>query len=432
MTTVDMNTLLQETDSGIYYVDPLRDDYLYSISMEGNPSNKPSENHWLLLFELYSKRVPYIQIGLWNRPDLVEMLKSRFECVAYRLCCEDQEELTFEATQALIDYLLESLQTPETCEWFNLNCKETIDTDLPCLITEHMGKECYAFYLSVEDISYLTASLNAAELSYVRVERYERSKQANAIHNVLKSVTADPAVRAVFLKGSLARGEGDEFSDVDFYCLVHEAEQTEFLTRRKAHLEVYSSLIYMSEVHHVCPQIVGYYYNNLHFDLYTVTEHNLSQTGAIKVLYDPEGLLDAYIAKDLSTTPSEYLAYFDELSFILVEYEAAYRRGDLVWAARLAQHFSGYVAMIFRYLTDPKQAQLGMKRLHQYNHPADHAALSEAMENLGPSTSLKGLNRLLQLVHSVIERFPETLTDWENQYFFGHMKARIEALGKNC
>ena len=425
------NTILQHPFKGIIYEDPLSADYLYSLSIEGKPSQNPSENHWLLLFELFSKRAPYIHIGLWNRPKLAEELKERFNCVRYELYCEVQEEMLFEATPVLIDYLIETLKTPEKCEWFNLGCAGTLEAldsgfpTKPCLSTGHMGEECYAYFMNADEVENLISALKPEALSYVRVERFEHSKQENAIHRVLKSVKQDPAVRAVFLKGSLAKGEGDAYSDVDFYCLVHEAQESDFLTRRIKHLQAHWPLLYHSEVNHVCPQIVGYFMNNLHFDLYTVTENNLSQTGAMKVLYDPEELLVNYKAQDLSITQDEYFNYFDELSFILVEYEAAYLRGDLIWAARLAQHASGYVSMIFRYLTDPKQARLGMKRLHQYNDPADQAALSDAMEYLGPSTSLKGLKMLLQLTASVIERYPETLTDWENQYFFEHMSNRI-------
>lgn len=44
----------------------------------------------------------------------------------------------------------------------------------------------------------------------------------DAINVVVGALKDDSAVRALFLKGSLAKDVGDEYSDVDLYCLVHD------------------------------------------------------------------------------------------------------------------------------------------------------------------------------------------------------------------
>ncbi len=400
----------------------------YQVILEGTPSKRLENNYWHMLFAYMSANSKYISIGTWGSPAATEALKRQFDCIDEEIHDNNQIEMIFEATDELIAYILETLKTPKECPWFNLACLESLDRNNCVLSTAHFGEECYLLYQSSDEVKWLLDQLGPEDIGFMRIERYERSNQVNAIHKILKSVKKDPAVRAVFLKGSIAKGEDDEFSDVDFYCVVDAAQEAEFLTRRLEHMKKYHFLIYDSEVNHVCPQIVGYFGSNLHFDLYTVIAENIPQTGPIKVLHDPEGLLENYEAKDLSISKNEYWEYFDELAFILVEYEAAFMRGDKVWASRLAQHCSGYVAMIFRYLTDPKQARLGMKRLHKCNAPADHEALSEAMELLGPSSSVKGLNLLLNIVADVIARYPETLEGWEHQYFFEHMHKRIEGL----
>jgi predicted nucleotidyltransferase len=95
--------------------------------------------------------------------------------------------------------------------------------------------------------------------------------QNEAIRVVSQALIKDSAVRAVFLKGSHARGEEDAFSDVDMYCLLNCDLMEGFLERRISYLENYRKLIYWSESDFVGPQIVGFFEDGLHFDLYTVT-----------------------------------------------------------------------------------------------------------------------------------------------------------------
>jgi predicted nucleotidyltransferase len=108
-------------------------------------------------------------------------------------------------------------------------------------------------------------------------------KQLDAIDKILPFVIKDDAVRAVFLKGSIARDEIDEYSDVDFYCMVKNEKMNDFLKRRVDYIEQYKPLIFCEDVNFVGPQIVGVFDNGLHFDLYTVTYDSLQRTDEIKL-----------------------------------------------------------------------------------------------------------------------------------------------------
>jgi len=44
--------------------------------------------------------------------------------------------------------------------------------------------------------------------------------QLHAIEQLVARLKQDPAVEAIFLKGSFGRGEEDVHSDIDLYCLV--------------------------------------------------------------------------------------------------------------------------------------------------------------------------------------------------------------------
>lgn len=253
-------------------------------------------------------------------------------------------------------------------------------------------------------------------------------KQLEAIDKILPCIIRDSAVKAVFLKGSIARGEMDEYSDVDFYCMVKDEESDSFLKRRVSYLEQYRPLIFCEEVNFAAPQIVGVFDNGLHFDLYTVTYDSLHRTDEIKVLYDPEKVLSQYKPEKLSIGQDDLVKYFNEISFAMLEFEAAYCRNDLVWASRLGSHITGYLAIILRYMYDPDNAQLGFKRLNKKMDKEKHDKLTMAMNLFGPSYLPQGVKILAEITEKVLEELPKEISNKINKVFFNSMAEKIRAL----
>lgn len=253
-------------------------------------------------------------------------------------------------------------------------------------------------------------------------------KQLEAIDKILPFIIRDSAVKAIFLKGSIARGEMDEYSDVDFYCMIEEKELDSFLKKRVNYMEQYRPLIFCEEVNFVGPQIVGVFDDGLHFDLYTVTYDSLHRTDEIKVLYDPEALLSQYTPEKLSITEDDLLEYFNEISFTMLEFEAAYCRNDLMWASRLSSHITGYLAIILRYIYDPNNAQLGFKRLNKRLDKEKHDKLTMAMDLIGPSYLPQGVKILAEIIDEVLEELPKELSNKINRVFFNTMAMKIREL----
>lgn len=253
-------------------------------------------------------------------------------------------------------------------------------------------------------------------------------KQIEAVERICEVLKDDDAVRAIFLKGSIARNELDDYSDVDFYCIVKEDKLDEFLMRRIGYLEQYRPIIYWSEANFVGPQIVAVFDNGLHFDLYTVTFDTLKKTDAIKVLYDPEGLLADYNPEPLTISDKEVVEFFNGFTFSLLEFEAAYCRNDLIWAARLASHLSGDLSIILRYLYDKDNAKLGFKRLYKSLDSDMYDKMVSAMDLLGPSSLPKGVVKLIEIAEELIDELPEEISNKVNMTFFNYMSNKIKEL----
>lgn len=253
-------------------------------------------------------------------------------------------------------------------------------------------------------------------------------RQEEAIKKVYSEIIKDKLVRAVFLKGSIARGECDEYSDVDFYCMVDKEREEDFLSKRIVYLESYKPLIYYSEENFVGPQIVAVFEDGLHFDLYTVTKENLHYTDQVKVIYDPEALLKNYKNEKFLLSNEEIVKYFDEITFMLLEFEAAYMRNDLIWASRLGSHISGYLSIILRYLYDKDNAKLGLKRLHQKMDNGTYEKYKEAMDLIGPSYLPQGVILLCEIAEEILGKLPNEILQNINKEFFYFMFNKMKNL----
>jgi len=249
-----------------------------------------------------------------------------------------------------------------------------------------------------------------------------------AIECISEALKSNTTVKAIFLKGSLARQDFDRYSDVDLYCLVDPQSVDTFLPQRISILETYKLLLYVSEVNFVCPQILAVFDNGLHFDLYTVTIDNLPQTDAIKVLYDPHHFLSGYTPHPLQYEHDEVLNLIHEFACTLLEFETAFLREDLFWAWRLTSHCVGYLSGILRYVHDPAYSRFGAKKSTQGIPVSMYSRMVNALEHCCPSQLPQGVSQLITILDELIPQLPIDIQTKINYDFLNFFKKRVNKL----
>ncbi|MGE7913916.1 nucleotidyltransferase domain-containing protein [Lysinibacillus xylanilyticus] len=65
---------------------------------------------------------------------------------------------------------------------------------------------------------------------------------------LLESLKDDQYIEAVFLRGSIARDEHDEFSDIDMYCVVKEENIEVFLPNRIKPINAYKKTLFVDDI----------------------------------------------------------------------------------------------------------------------------------------------------------------------------------------
>ena len=255
-------------------------------------------------------------------------------------------------------------------------------------------------------------------------------KRYDAIKKVSDAILSDGLAEALFLKGSIARGEDDDYSDVDLYVVVTEENFNAFLDKRISYLEHFRPLINWVEVNFVGPQIVGIFDDALHFDLYAVKPDAIPQTGAIKVVHDPHGLLENYQNEPLSLTDSELTRWINNFTYLLTEIEAAYMRGDHLRLGTLFYHEYDVVSFLIRHIYDPSNSKLGNKGMFKVIPDELHQELLSILEQATPSNMLGAIKRLLKLFEQTIPQLSNVVQATTNWKFYELMSNRIYNLEK--
>ncbi|WP_102027914.1 nucleotidyltransferase domain-containing protein [Salirhabdus sp. Marseille-P4669] len=189
-------------------------------------------------------------------------------------------------------------------------------------------------------------------------------KQYDAVNTIVESLKKDDYVKAIFLKGSMGRGEEDQHSDVDLYVLVEEQNEQVFLENRLMHLRAYGELLFYDDIFIIAPQIIAVYDNMLHLDLFTVTEKTFKEKDYFKVLFDPEGRLQKFDAtQNLTLTYEEYRDDVMDVAWFLFQYKKSKARENDIWSISMLHHTMTHLARVLLHNYCPNRAQLGLKTL---------------------------------------------------------------------
>jgi predicted nucleotidyltransferase len=184
----------------------------------------------------------------------------------------------------------------------------------------------------------------------------------DALEVLSNSLKQDKRVQAIFVKGSLGRGEQDQHSDLDLYCLVEEKDLDGFLQSRIHHLESYGKLLFHDDIFIVAPQILALYENMLHVDLFTVTEKTFIEKDFFKVIYDPANLLEKHKnTQNLRLSADEFQDAVDDIAWFLFQYKKSAARGNDLWSVNMLNQVMSHLSRVLLHRYKPERAQLGLK-----------------------------------------------------------------------
>ncbi|WP_227396155.1 nucleotidyltransferase domain-containing protein [Jeotgalibacillus aurantiacus] len=234
--------------------------------------------------------------------------------------------------------------------------------------------------------------------------------QTEAVHALTESLIGNPLVKAIILKGSLGRGEGDDFSDVDLYCFVEKEDTERFLKDRIRHLEAYRPILFYEDCFIIAPQIIAVYDNLLHVDLFTVTEETFKTSDFFEVLYDPHDIMGPFVSRQhLTLSEEEFEEEAYGVAWFLFQYRKACKRGNDVWAVELLHAATKSLAKVVLHQYRPDRAQLGLKCLEKELPDAQLSEFRSILSKLTPVHHKQAADEILLYLEREGDWLEETL-----------------------
>ena len=229
-------------------------------------------------------------------------------------------------------------------------------------------------------------------------------RQKEVIEYLSSELTKMDGIRALYLKGSLAYESDDEYSDVDFYCLVEENKFEEILEVRLDLLSKFKPIVYKSYVNFGDPQIVVIYDNDLHLDFYLKKELSAAEKGKIKVLYDKDNILETYQSKEEDINKINIANYLNGVIYTYHELNIAIKRNDYLWAHRLQSHILADLSLILDNEFEKDKSYCHMKGLLNKVPNELHDELLEVLKKSKIDNFYESTELLVQLTEKIIQR----------------------------
>ena len=162
--------------------------------------------------------------------------------------------------------------------------------------------------------------------------------QRQLVGEVTSAVRGDAALRALFLAGSLGRGDGDRFSDVDLVAVVEREAQEGFGARWRATLEAITPVVFWHAPRGIQTLVSAITRDWLRCDLFMVAPDGpgARAQSTLAPLIDPDDLHSA-LPDDLppgASKPARVQGLIEEFIRVLGLLPVAIGRGEHVVAAR--------------------------------------------------------------------------------------------------
>lgn len=182
------------------------------------------------------------------------------------------------------------------------------------------------------------------------------------IHNALEDLAADADVLAIYLSGSLAKQNDDNYSDIDLHTIVQAEKRSGFIENKRKRAKMWGEVLFYEDAHPLSPAVVTHYDCFVKVDSWYHALEEIQPSiwlkGAI-VLYDPNDLINPVVksssaisyellSKDVELWKGKLLAFVHETYRAVMREEVYYAEANLDrirwlvvsgWYMEMDQHF---------------------------------------------------------------------------------------------
>lgn len=247
--------------------------------------------------------------------------------------------------------------------------------------------------------------------------------QYEAVEIISKHILETNLVDAIFLKGSLARGSEDEYSNIDLYCLINNDNYLDFERQEIAILRKYNAIIYLKNNNN---QLICVFENGILLNFYTLRINNLDYTDDIVIIHDPKGILANYEKIPLEYLPIEVGEILDQFLLKSIEFYNAMMRDDNIYSFMLASELFNFLGIFLRIKYDSEFAKMGLKMIKLDEQVQNK--YYEIAKKLKINSVLECVKMIYVLLDNYINNIPILFAEHINFDFYSYTKRKIMSI----
>ncbi|CAH0292868.1 hypothetical protein SRABI84_04260 [Peribacillus simplex] len=154
------------------------------------------------------------------------------------------------------------------------------------------------------------------------------------LENAFKDLSADTDVLAIYLAGSLAKGNDDNYSDIDLHTIVISERQADFLKRKRNRANNWGNVTFHEDYNPSSPYVVTHYNTFVKVDSWYHAPEEIVPSiwlKEVEVIYDPFNIMSHVIKESeklvYKPSPNEVEHWRGKvLAFVHETYRAVMRR----------------------------------------------------------------------------------------------------------
>lgn len=227
---------------------------------------------------------------------------------------------------------------------------------------------------------------------------------------------AKQGVEALFIQGSVASGNTDEFSDIDFRVVIQPELYEQFLLERFSAPKYWGEWIYneWTAIQWVC---VSHFYPFNKIDVLYYKPENLQPSPwllqPVQIIYDPKKLIHQVIEASYGL---EFTLDVDEINRLiskgLAQAEEVYRRatrGELFYAQSLIDNFRIIIMQIDDYFQKNPSSSAASAHFEQRGSQILIEVIKSSYPSLEKQSILHALSKLLNTYQEQLIKLHKTL-----------------------
>ncbi len=196
------------------------------------------------------------------------------------------------------------------------------------------------------------------------------------------------------------------------YCVVQEEHVETFLANRIQHIETYKKTLFVDDIYIIAPQLIAVYEDMISIDLFTVTPATIVNKDAIKVLFDPNGMLLPYQERTtLALESHELQDAVDDTVWYLFQYYRSAKRGNHIWCVHLLQHVFINFSKVLLHKYSPERAQLGLKTVDKTLPSNLVQEIEDIFNTISITTHTIALEKLVKFINRETEWIFQAVDD---------------------